>query len=204
MIGKYRTQEPQLNNVSAWRAAVLAWLWICLWSAAGVLKGMSNSEVIQGVSGKNSEYAFFLGALFILGVMGGMTLSRLSQASASGELNFVVSRTGWLIVLTVLGACLWAAPSGAFGVLLEMLKSLPTQAPEVKKEILAKFSLGQLFVVLAVIPWLVYVFGSAYRLQSQSPVISARIVWLMLLLAGLSLSSGAEGIAMLFNLAVSR
>lgn len=191
-----------LEEVIAWRAATMGWVWICLTMAIALVKGLD-----PGLAGKfafplsSSGHPLLMALLFGLGALSANVWIRLRQVADLGYLNFTVSRMGWMIVITVLGAGLWAAPAGAFPILMETLTNLPNLPEESRSLVITRLVMGQGMVIAAALPWLAYIVLAITRLQSRLPTASAGLIWFMLLFCGFGLAAGAETAGLLFFLA---
>ena len=198
---------PVLEEVIAWRAAMMGWVWTCFCLAGGLARGLLSGQ--EGLNNTPPSIVplsspLFLAFFFAMGMMLSGVWTRLRQVAKLGYLNFTVSRLGWLIVATVFGAALWAGPSGAFRVILSSLTNMPEETEAVRGLVMGRLVLGQGWVVLAALPWLAYVVAAITRLHVKAPLVPAALLWCMLLCSGVGLALGAEAIGMLFGLSVGR
>lgn len=183
----------------------MGWVWLCLTMSIALVKGLDPQTAGEfAFPLSSSQQPLLLMLLFGLGALSASVWTRFHQVADLGYLNFTVSRMGWMIVITVLGAGLWAAPSGAFSILMASLTNL-SQLPESDRNlVLTRLVMGQAWILTAAIPWLIYLVLAVTRIQSRLPGTAAALIWFMLLFSGFGLAAGAETIGMLFFLAEAR
>ena len=185
-----------INQSIAWRAAISGWWWGSMAIVGGILWGVSSDQ------GQLAIYrpAFWIWCVGML-VFFSFAWRRIYESASLGLLNFTITRLGWMLVATVLWAALSAGPTGAYAEMFKALVNLTSQPEDIQVQVIGALILGQGFVILATLSWIILLLFMFIRRRYPNPNFGAFLMSSVLLFCGLAFAFGAHSVGQLVSMA---
>lgn len=190
------SSDTELPRALAWRAAIAGWWWGAMTIVGGVLWGVASDQGVLVVY----HPMFWLWSAAMMALFF-FTWRRIHESASLGMLNFTITRLGWMLVATVAWAALTAGPTGAYEEMFKSLTHLAAQPEYVQIQVIGALMLGQGFVVLAAICWIVLLVSMFVSRRPPGAGFGASLMSSVLLFCGLAFAFGAHSMGQLVSMA---